>query len=386
MDLKHTVRRVAAVALSALALSAVCATSVLAEAKEPYVIGAVLTLSGSGANLGQPSAQALQILAKHVNDTGGIKGHPIELRILDDNGDSTRTVAALRQLGSDPKVLAIIGPNQSPNALAAKPIAADQHVALFALASSPAISHPVSEWVFQMPVPMAMHMVPLYEDMKKHHITKIALFTTNNDYGQLATKMAEEQGAKAGITVVDVEAFNPLAASIDTEVTRAKGKGPEAFMIFSEDPGAPLLAKSMMNLAVTTPVYADSPAATANFLRVAGNSANNWHVIATKIDAPALVKHDDPLFGVVSDFAKLYPEGMKPNHFSGTSRDAFMLITECLAKAGPDRAKIRAAVEDGRHFTGVTGVYVFSPENHNAANTQGLLLIQGDSGKWKASD
>ncbi|MCU1464048.1 MAG: Extracellular ligand-binding receptor, partial [Acidimicrobiales bacterium] len=165
MNVHHLTRRVAAAAATALFLAGTGVSPVFADAKNPYVIGAVLTLSGSGANLGKPSAEALQILAKHTNDAGGVKGHPVEIRILDDNGDSTRTVAALRQLAADPKVLAIIGPNQSPNALAAKPVAADEHVPLFALASSPVISHPVSEWVFQMPVPMPMHMVALYDDM-----------------------------------------------------------------------------------------------------------------------------------------------------------------------------------------------------------------------------
>jgi branched-chain amino acid transport system substrate-binding protein len=378
--------RAAVASLAALLLSLGTSASSLADGKDPYVIGAVLTLSGSGANLGQPGAQALQTLAKHVNDSGGIGGHPIEVRILDDNGDSTRTVAALRQLASDPKVLAVIGPNQSPNALAAKPVAEEEHIPLFALASSPAISHPPSPWVFQMPVPMPMHMVPLLEDMKKHHITKLALFTTNNDYGQLATKMAQDLAAKDGISVVDVEPFNPLSAGIDTEVTRAKGKGPEAFMIFAEDPGAPLLAKSMQNLGVTLPVYGDTPAATQSFLKVAGDSANDWHVIATKIDAPALMKHDDPLYPIVSDFGKLYPDNVKPNHFSGTARDAFVLITDALAKSGPDRAKLRAAVDDGHRFVGVTGAYAFTPTNHNSANTEGLLLIQGNNGVWKSSD
>jgi branched-chain amino acid transport system substrate-binding protein len=386
VPMNHPLRsalRGGAVALVALALGASAAVPSIAQSNGPYVIGAVLSLSGSGASLGQPSAEALDLLQKSVNAAGGIKGRHVEVRILDDGGDSTRAVSAMRQLASDPQVVAIIGSSQSPTSLAIKPIANDAKVVDLSLGSSPQISHPVTPYVFQMPVPSGLRAGALFNDAKKHGLTKIALFVSNNDYGQVSTTVADDLAKANGFTIVDVESFDPLAPNVDSEVVRAKEKAAQAFFVFADDPGPALVAKSMVNQALTIPAYADSTAATANFLRVAGSEANNWRVASTKLDVLNLLKPNDPMYGPIEEFAKIYPAGKSPNHVSGTARDAFVLVIDAIKSAGSDRDKLRAAIENQKHFVGVTSVYTFSVTDHSGADGSGLVLVQGDNGKWK---
>ena len=47
----------------------------------PIRIGAVLDITGAGASLGVPERKTLELLAKQLNDAGGINGRQVELII-----------------------------------------------------------------------------------------------------------------------------------------------------------------------------------------------------------------------------------------------------------------------------------------------------------------
>ncbi|MDZ4166578.1 MAG: ABC transporter substrate-binding protein, partial [Coriobacteriia bacterium] len=47
--------------------------------KEPYVLGAVLSLTGAQAGLGGPEKNAILMEVARINEEGGINGHPLEV-------------------------------------------------------------------------------------------------------------------------------------------------------------------------------------------------------------------------------------------------------------------------------------------------------------------
>ncbi|HET6328865.1 MAG TPA: ABC transporter substrate-binding protein, partial [Planctomycetaceae bacterium] len=51
---------------------------------EPIKIGAVVSLTGPGAGLGQPERNGMLLAEKDVNDKGGVKGRPIKILVEDD--------------------------------------------------------------------------------------------------------------------------------------------------------------------------------------------------------------------------------------------------------------------------------------------------------------
>src|SRR5512142_2077761 len=75
----------------------------------PYVINALLPLTGSGAFLGTEEKQSLELFEKYINAKGGINGTPVHFVIQDDQTDPKVGV----QLATDliaKKVPVIIGP------------------------------------------------------------------------------------------------------------------------------------------------------------------------------------------------------------------------------------------------------------------------------------
>jgi ABC-type branched-subunit amino acid transport system substrate-binding protein/DNA-binding SARP family transcriptional activator len=85
-------------------------------------IGLDMPLSGSGAGLGKPVRDAVQLAIDDLNAAGGVDGLTVELIALDNARDPERAVQNARTLIADPTTVAMIGPWGSGPAQAVIPI------------------------------------------------------------------------------------------------------------------------------------------------------------------------------------------------------------------------------------------------------------------------
>jgi branched-chain amino acid transport system substrate-binding protein len=74
----------------------------------PVRIGFVGTLSGPAGGNVTPIRDGVQVWVKHINDRGGVNGHPVDLVVADDRGDSARHRSLVQQL-VEGGVLAFVG-------------------------------------------------------------------------------------------------------------------------------------------------------------------------------------------------------------------------------------------------------------------------------------
>ncbi len=77
----------------AFAFAAACAVAApslpagaAAPSGAPIVVGAILSISGLYAPLGEPERNALMLAQDRINAAGGIGGHPLQIQIQDDEG------------------------------------------------------------------------------------------------------------------------------------------------------------------------------------------------------------------------------------------------------------------------------------------------------------
>ena len=80
-----------------------------AASAEPIKIGAVVSLTGTYAGLGEPEKKTIEMEVQRINDAGGINGRPVEVIIEDDATDEAKAVAAASKLIEQDDVVAIIG-------------------------------------------------------------------------------------------------------------------------------------------------------------------------------------------------------------------------------------------------------------------------------------
>ncbi|WP_230860590.1 amino acid ABC transporter substrate-binding protein [Actinoplanes aureus] len=77
---------------------------------EPIVIGVSLPLTGDFSEPGKGVQQGYEAWAKIVNDSGGLLGRQVELKILDDQSNADRVVADYEQLIGKDQVDLVFGP------------------------------------------------------------------------------------------------------------------------------------------------------------------------------------------------------------------------------------------------------------------------------------
>lgn len=125
------------IAASALVVAACSSSSPAAGtgAHAPLVLGAVLSLTGSGSDEGPQQAKAIELAVSQVNAGGGIDGAPLEALIRDDRSNPAAGVALMRELITADHVLAVIGPTISDVAVAADPVADRLHVPVIAVSN-----------------------------------------------------------------------------------------------------------------------------------------------------------------------------------------------------------------------------------------------------------
>jgi branched-chain amino acid transport system substrate-binding protein len=79
-------------------------------AGDPITVGISLPLTGDFAEPGKGVQEGYEAWAKAVNDSGGLLGRRVELKILDDQSNADRVVADYEQLLGSDKVDLVVGP------------------------------------------------------------------------------------------------------------------------------------------------------------------------------------------------------------------------------------------------------------------------------------
>lgn len=80
-------------------------------------VGWIGSLTGDQAVWGQCESNTVKMMFEDVNKSGGLLGKKIEVIAYDTRGDAQEAVNAVKRLTGQDKVVAIIGPNASGQAI-----------------------------------------------------------------------------------------------------------------------------------------------------------------------------------------------------------------------------------------------------------------------------
>ncbi|MBW2640592.1 MAG: hypothetical protein JRE10_10665 [Deltaproteobacteria bacterium] len=81
-----------------------------------------------------------------------------------------------------------------------------------------------------------------------------------------------------------------------------------------------------------------------------------------------------------------FHQNCRRNHEPGTmvayGADAAFIVIDAIKKVGPDRAKIRDAIENTKGYVGMSGIYNISPQDHNGLSMKDIVMIKATKGSW----
>ena len=359
--------------------------AVAALTGEPIKIGAIFSVTGTGAPLGTPEKETAELVQKMVNGAGGINGRPLEIIVADDQSDENQALAAAKRLIESDKVVAVVGPTISPTSLAIISTFETAKVPLVSCAASVKITQPVRSWVFSTAQPDTLAVSRLLEYLKTKQIDKVAVLYDSNAFGKSGMDVLEKQAPESKVQIVAKESFGSKDTTMSAQLTKVKAAKPQAVICWGTNPGPAVVAKEMKQMKFDVPLYMSHGIANRKFIELAGDAANGVVFPAGKLLIAEALPATDPRKQVLLDYGKAFQEayqGKSADTFGGHAWDALQIVVKALKEAGPDPAKLRNAIESTKDFAGVSGVFSLSATDHNGLTKDSFVMVTIKGGNW----
>jgi len=368
-----------AAALAALALA--CSVS-LAGAQD-IKIGYNSDQSGGGAaEHGLSGRFGVEAAIEDINKAGGLLGRKVVLVNRDDTGQPPKSIQNMNELIDSEKVVAVIGPTNSGNALAwlhlpqQKKVPVISHVAT-ATEITKRYEKEAKNYIFRVSM-VDREQVALLAAyaVKASKTKKIALIADSTGYGQGGVKDATEILKLHGVTPVANEKFQPKDTDMTSQLAKIRTSGADVLIVYALADANANLMKSMEKVNFF-PVTVGSWANLATpFVNIAGKKLAENLIFAASVtetsnerakalNARILAKEKNlPIFVCAAQ-----------------GYDSMTILAAAIKKAGStDGEKIRDALEAVDGVQGIIKTYnkPFSKTDH-----EGLGVADFRLAKWK---
>lgn len=355
-------------------------------ASEPYKIGAVIDISGNSSSLGVPERDTLLMMVEKLNASGGIKGHPIELTVMDNKSDETEGVLAVKTL-IEKGALAILGASSSGTSMAMIKTVQSEKVPMISMAAASSIVEPIGErqWVYKTAQSDTVMISKIVSYLKKNNLNKVAFMYMNNSFGDGGKKAIAAAMKDTSIAIVAEEKFDANDKDMTPQLTKVKASGAQVLIVWAIPPSASILTKNFKDIGLSIPLIQSHGVGNQKYIDLAQGAADGTLLPIGKLSVAQQIPANDPqkkvLESYIADFSKKY--NAEPNSFGGYAYDAFNLLVNAIEKAGSDRVAIREQLEKTQGFVGISGVFNMSAQDHNGLKEDSAVLVKIEQGKWK---
>jgi branched-chain amino acid transport system substrate-binding protein len=352
----------------------------------PIKIGALFSVTGPASFLGAPEAKTARMLIEKLNASGGVCGRKLELVLKDTGGSPEKAVSFAKQLIEEDHVLAIIGPSTSGETMQIKALCEENQMILISCAAAEVIVKPVAKHVFKTAQSDSQAVTWIYRTMKEKGIGKIAVLSGNDGFGGAGKKQLEDMAKAAGIEILADEVYDRQATDLSDILTKVKSTpGVQAVVNWSIVPAQSIVAKNMKQIGLEVPLFQSHGFGNTKYLQQAGLAAEGTLFPAGRLVIVDVLPDDHPQKKVLAaykhDYEAAYHEDVST--FGGHAYDAVMIVAECVRRAGgPDRERVRDAIENLKGFVGADGVFNFSATDHNGLDLSAFEMLTVKQGKF----
>ena len=349
-------------------------------------IGAVLSVTGPAAFLGDPELKTLQLYVERINAAGGVLGRKLALVHYDDGSDANKANGFGKRLIESENVDLIIGGTTTGATMAIAPLVEKAGVPFISLAGGVVVVEPVKRWMFKTPHTDRMAAEKIFADMRKRGLTKVALLSETSGFGQSGRKETQAVASKMGIELLADETYGPKDADMTAQLTKIKGvPGAQAILVFGLGQAPAVVTRNVAQLGIKLPLYQSHGVASEEFIKLAGKAAEGVRLPAASLLVADTLPANDPQKPVVVGYRKAYMDKYKEDvsAFGGHALDALMIAVEAIRKAGTaDRSKVRDAIEATRGHVGTGGVVNMSASDHLGLDLSAFRMLEVKNGDW----
>jgi branched-chain amino acid transport system substrate-binding protein len=351
-----------------------------ASTPDKITVGAVVPLTGRYAAGGEQIKNGYELAVETINNAGGVdvngKKIPIELTILDDESDPTKTVQRLETLYSSNNVVAYLGGFGSDLHAAAAAIAEKNKVPYLGVAFALQKVHQQGFKYLFSPFPKSPSLAIATFDMLdtlSPKPSKLAIFAEKTDWGAELRGLWNEQAQKRGYSVVADQEYAPGSQDFSPIILAAKNAGAEVVLALPNPPDGTALAKQMKELDFNANMYVFIRA--ADGLSWSQNLGKDGDYFLNMPGWNPAVKFD----GVADMVQRHQAKYNKPAQATtGPAYAAVQILADAISRAKSlDRDKIRDAIAATDMMT-VAGPVKFNPDGTGQVTT---VINQWQDGK-----
>ncbi len=370
------------IAVSLLVAATLGAPPALAE--EPIKVGALLSVTGPAAFLGAPEARTLEMMTEELNAKGGVAGRKIQLIVKDTGASPEKAISFAKQLIDEENVFALIGPATSGETMAIKGIAEERKTLLLSCAAAEVIVNPVAKHVFKTAQKDSDAAIKIFQQMRKMGITRVALLTSNTGFGKAGKEQIEKLAPEHGIQIALSEVYDKAATDLTAEVAKVAAANVQALLNWSIEPAQAIVLKNARQLGLKIPIFQSHGFGNMAYVRAAGAAAEGVMFPQARLAVAESLPDSQPQKAVLVAYKRAYEGRYKEDAsaFGGYAHDAFALLVRALRDVGPDREKVRAAIESTRGFVGTAGIFNFSATDHNGLGLDAFEMLTVKDGKF----
>jgi branched-chain amino acid transport system substrate-binding protein len=339
---------------------------------DKILVGAVIPITGRYAAGGEQVKNGYELAVEDINKAGGVdvggRKIPLELNVLDDESDPTKTVQRLETLNSSSQVAAYLGGFGSDLHAAAAAIAEKNKIPYIGVAFALKKIHESGFKYLFSPFPkspdLAVATFDLLDSLNPKP-TKVAIFAEKTDWGAEMRGLWNEQAKKRGYTVAADQEYAPGSKDFAPVILAAKDAGAEVVLALPNPPDGLALAKQMKELDFNAKFYmfvraADGPTWAQNL----GKDGDSFMLMP---GWNAAVKFAG-VEGMVQRYQAKYNKPAQAT--TGSAYAAVQILADAITRAGSlDRDKIRDAIAATDMMT------VAGPVKFNADGTGQVITI-----------
>jgi branched-chain amino acid transport system substrate-binding protein len=376
----------AAPVLAALAAAPVATSAAAADLK----VGFITSLSGPVSGLGVPYHRGV-LAAQAFQPTVG--GRKVQLLVLDDASDPATAARNARKLVAEEQVDVLIGTSGVPGALAIAAVARETRTPLI---SPTPVTVPANDagWTVTVSQPFPLMVAAVVAKMAQAGVKRVAFIGFSDALGDLAYESLQKAAAPAGIAVVANERYARGDSSVAGQVLKVIAARPDA--VFAGNSGSPgaLPYLSLAERGYKGQLYGTHGLINADFVRVAGASANGLQVPSGPVMVADQLPEDHPVRRIALDFRKAFEQahGSAPaDAFSAYAFDAWRVFADAAGRALAARSEpgtpefrlaLRDAIAQTRDLAGTHGVFSFRPNEPYGLDERSAVVIRLDKGQW----
>lgn len=358
-----------------------CKKKASTDTTGPIKIGEVGSMTGSEATFGTSTHNGIVLAMKEVNAAGGVKGRPLELISLDDQGKPEEAATAVTKLITQDQVAAILGEVASSRSLAMAPIAQNHKIPMITPSSTNPKVTEQGDYIFRVcfidPFQGTVMAKFAFENMK---VKKVAILRdVKNDYSVGLSDFFIETFKKMGGEIVIDQSYSAGDMDFKSQLTAIRAKAPEAIYVPGYYTEVGLIGRQARELGIKAPLMGgdgwDSPK-----LKEIGGKALEGSFFSNHYS-------DEDQTPMVQEFIKNYKAsyGTIPDGLAAMGYDAMKILADSMNRAPTlSSADIRNAIAATKDYQAVTGIISIN-EKRDAVKSAVVLKVTNNQFKYQTT-